>query len=50
MKKSLQIVFIYLIGVIFLVTLAIRVRAIDSSSISNTSIAGNYTIDLSNYE
>lgn len=50
MKRFFQLFFIYLLGVLFLVTLALRVRAIDSSSISNTSVASNYTINISNYE
>ena len=50
MKKFFQLVFVYLLGVLFLLTLAMRVRAIDRSSVSNTSIASNYTIYISNYE
>lgn len=49
MKRFLQIVFIYLLGVLFLVTLALRVRAIDSSK-QSASVASNYTINISNYE
>lgn len=50
MKKIIELVLVYLIGVLFLVTLAFRVGEIESDSVSNTSVASNYTIDLTNYE
>lgn len=50
MKKYFDIIFICLLGVLFLITLALRVNEIDSKSINNTSVANNYTINLSNYE
>ena len=49
MKRFFEIVFIYL-GVLFLLTLALRVQEVDRASVSNTSVASNYTIDLTNYE
>lgn len=48
MNRIIELVFVYLIGVIFLLTLAFRVNEINSESVSNASIANNYTI--SNYE
>jgi len=48
MSRIIELVFVYLIGVIFLLTLAFRVNEINSESVSNASIANNYTI--SNYE
>lgn len=50
MKKILELVFIYLLGVFLILTLAFRVNEIDKESISNTSVASNYTINLTNYE
>lgn len=50
MKRFFELVFIYLIGVVFLIALAVRVSEVDRNSVSNTSVASNYTIDLSNYE
>lgn len=50
MKRIFEIVFIYLLGVIFLLTLALRVREVDKISVSDTSVASNYTIDITNYE
>lgn len=50
MKRFFEIVFIYLLGVLFLLTLALRVQEVDKASVSNTSVASNYTIDLTNYE
>ncbi len=49
MKKFFELLFVYLLGVVFLLALAFRVSEIDRKSISNTSIANN-TINLSNYE
>lgn len=48
MSRIIELVFVYLIGVIFLLTLAFRVSEINSEPVSNASIANNYTI--SNYE
>ena len=50
MKRILEIGFVYLIGVLFILTLALRVREIDRNSVSNASIVSNYTVNLSNYE
>ena len=50
MKRFFELVLVYLIGVIFLVTLAFRVSAIERENVSDTSVASNYTITLSNYE
>ena len=50
MKRILEIGFVYLIGVLFILTLALRVREIDRNSVSNASIASNYTVNLSKYE
>lgn len=50
MKRIIEIVVVYLLGVIFVMTLAFRVSAIEKESVSSTSIASNYTINLTNYE
>ena len=50
MKRIFELVLVYLIGVIFVVTLAFRVSVIERESVSDTSVASNYTITLSNYE
>ena len=51
MKKLFELVFVFLIGVFFVVTLALRVREIDKETASNNaSVANNYTINISNYE
>lgn len=50
MKRIIEIVLVYLIGVLFVVTLAVRVNEIEREDVSNTSVASNYTITLSNYE
>ncbi len=50
MKKIFELVLVYLIGVIFIVTLAFRVSEIERESVLDTSVASNYTITLSNYE
>ena len=50
MKKFLELFFVYLLGVVFILTLAFRVNEIERESVSNTSIATNYTVTLSNYE
>lgn len=50
MKKIIELVVVYLIGVILVVTLAFRVSEIEGESVSNTSVAKNYTITLNNYE
>ena len=50
MKRILEIGFVYLIGVLFILTLALRVREIDRNSVPNASVASNYTVNVSNYE
>ncbi len=50
MKKIIELVVVYLVGVVFITLLAFRVNAIEKESGSNTSIATNYTYNLSNYE
>ena len=49
MKRKLELVLVYLIGVIFVLTLVLRVNEIEKESISNTSVATNYS-SVSNYE
>ena len=49
MKRKLELILVYLIGVIFVLTLVLRVNEIEKESISNTSVATNY-ITISNYE
>ncbi len=50
MKRLVELVLVYLIGVIFVVTLAFGVSKIDNESISSTSVAGNYNYSISNYD
>lgn len=50
MKKIFEVSFLFLIGTLFVVALALRVREIDKEFVSNTSVASNYTTNLSNYE
>lgn len=50
MKRIFELIIVYLLGVIFVVTLAFRVSAIERETVSNTSVASNYTVNLSNYE
>ena len=50
MKKILEIALVYLLGVMLVLTIAFRVNEIDKESIQSTSVASNYTIDLTNYE
>ena len=49
MKRKLELVLVYLIGVIFVLTLVLRVNEIEKESISNTSVATNYNT-ISTYE
>ena len=49
MKKIFELVLVYLIGVLFIATLAFRVNAIDNETVSNASVAINYS-SVSNYE
>lgn len=50
MKKIIELSFVFLIGAFFIVALALRVREIDKEFVSNTSVASNYTVNISNYE
>lgn len=51
MKRIIEVIFIYLLGVVFLLTLALKVNQINKESALNTSVASNYTITLpNNYE
>lgn len=49
MKKLFEIIFIYLIGVVFILTLALRVNEIEKDSIPNASIASSCET-INNYE
>jgi hypothetical protein len=49
MKRKLELVLVYLIGVIFVLTLVLRVNEIEKESIANTSVATNYST-VSSYE
>lgn len=49
MKRIIELMFVYFIGVVFVLALALRVNEIERSSISNTSMASN-SISVSNYE
>lgn len=49
MKRKLELILVYLIGVIFVLTLALRVNEIEKESISNTSVVTNYNT-ISTYE
>ena len=49
MKRIIELMFVYFIGVVFVLVLALRVNEIERSSISNTSMASN-SISVSNYE
>ena len=48
MKRIYEFIIVYLIGVIFIITMALGVNVIEKESISNTSIANNYS-PISNY-
>lgn len=48
MKRIIEFVFVYLIGIIFLLALALRVNEIKKESVLDTSIANNCNIN--NYE
>lgn len=50
MKKIVELVLVYLLGVVFVLTIALRVNEIERESISNTSVASNYSVTISNYE
>lgn len=50
MKKIVELVLVYLLGVVFVLTIALRVNEIEKESISNTSVASNYSVTISNYE
>lgn len=47
MKRFLEIIFVYFLGVILVLTLALRVSQIEKDSVINTSVARN-TITLPN--
>ena len=49
-KKIVELVLVYLLGVVFVLTIALRVNEIERESISNTSVASNYSVTISNYE
>ena len=50
MKRILEIVLVYFIGVFFILTLAFRVNQIEKESVSSTSIVRNTITLPSDYE
>lgn len=50
MKRIFEIALVYFIGVLFILTLALRVNQIEKESVSSTSIARNTITLPNNYE